>query len=477
MTKKIQIKILIKFIFLILVFKAHQLYGASPITVAISNFKTLGGGTEKDFLGASCTEAIFEILTNDHTVRVVEREYLNKIIEEVKLQNSGLVDEKTAIETGRLLGVQYFVFGSITALNETIKISTRTVSVTTGQVISSNSVNGSINNLFNLQSELAKKITASFNIGNSLLQASNNSNADLSDIPLQVYNKLDKVKALAKTFPIFGLDPARTRKKAEYQNGINYCDEIIETSPKLYLAYYYKAQFLLQLENNEEAEAAIKIAKKLNSADLDIMLLNASYHMINNDDNKALDLLTFLSNKYPEDARIWYGIAKTQASALNNHAAIEACINALIYTPKIPQVEKLLQTVLGGMQGVSAAQFSSNDVYVFAQFYKTFFDFGVSKTTADLAKQVNQLWPAMYLPYYVMGTYQANLNKTELAEILLNDGLKYNNTYPYLHRELGKLLINSKKCRDGKMHLTIYMRTETSVDDYDQIQKYLNKCN
>ena len=80
-------------------------FGSIPITVAISNFKTLGGGSEKDFLGASCTEAIFEILTNDHTVRVVEREYLNKIIEEVKLQNSGLVDEKTAIETGRLLGV------------------------------------------------------------------------------------------------------------------------------------------------------------------------------------------------------------------------------------------------------------------------------------------------------------------------------------------------------------------------------------
>lgn len=139
--------ILLKIYFLSLLLISINGHASTPITVAISNFKTLGGGTEKDFLGASCTEAIFEILTNDHTVRVVEREYLNKIIEEVKLQNSGLVDEKTAIETGRLLGVQYFVFGSITALNETVKISTRTVSVTTGQVISSNSVNGSLNNL------------------------------------------------------------------------------------------------------------------------------------------------------------------------------------------------------------------------------------------------------------------------------------------------------------------------------------------
>lgn len=450
---------------------------SEPITVAIANFKTLGGSNETAFLGSSCTESIFEILTNDRVVRVVEREYLNKIIEEVKLQNSGMVDEKTAIETGRLLGVQYFVFGSITSLNETIKITTRTVSVTTGQVVSSNSVSGSMNNLFNLQSDLARKITASFNIGNTLLQASSNQNADLSDIPISTYNKIDKIKAQTKSFPVFGLEPSRSRKKAEYQNGINDCDDLIEKTPKLYLAYFYKAHFLMQLERFEEAEAAIKIAKKLNNHDLDVMLLQANYFLTNNEDNKALDLLNYLSNKYPEDARVWFGLAKTHASALNNYAAIEACINALSFTPKIPQVEKLLQTILGSLQGMSTAQFSNNEFYLFAQFYKSYFEYGVNKSANELAKQVNKLWPNMYLSYYVMGSYQFKQQNYEQAEILLRDGLKYENTNSLLHRELGKTLINKRNCKDGKLHLAIYMKTENSIDDYNEVKQYLNKCN
>lgn len=463
--------------FLLWCFVPLVLGANNPITVAVANFKTLGGGAEKDFLGASCTESIYELLTNDRTVRVVEREYLNKIIEEVKLQNSGLVDEKTAIETGRILGVQYFVFGSITVMDQNIKINTRTVSVTTSQVVGSNSVNGSLGNLFNLQTDLARKITASFNIGSTLLQSVGTPNADLSDIPVQTYNKLDKLKAMVKVLPIFGLDPARNRKMAEYQNGINYCDDIISSSPKLYLPYLYKANFLLQQEKNEEAEAALKIAKKLNNTDAEILLTHANYYLVNNNDTKALELLTFLSNKFPEDARVWFGIAKVQASALNNHAAIEACVNALRFAPKIPQVEKLLQTILGGMDGISSAQFTSNDVYIFAQFYKNYFDFGINKTTADLAKQVNAFWPDLYLPYYVMGAYQAKIGKSELALIYLKDALKFNNTYPYTHRELGKLFTENKNCKDGKMHLTIYLKTENSVDDYNEIQKYLNKCN
>jgi hypothetical protein len=116
-------------------------------------------------------------------------------------------------------------------------------------------------------------------------------------------------------------------------------------------------------------------------------------------------------------------------------------------------------------------------VFVFAQFYKNYFDFGINKTTADLAKQVNVFWPDLYLPYYVMGAHQARVGKSELAIIYLKDALKFNNTYPYTHRELGKIYTENKNCKDGKLHLTIYLKTENSVDDYNDIQKYLNKCN
>lgn len=454
-----------------------KIHAAGPITVAIAEFKTQGGSDDKVWLGSSCSEEVIDIIANDHTVRVVERQYLNKIIDEVKLQNSGVFDESSAVETGKLLGAQYFVFGTVTLLNENIKIRCRIVSVTTGAVIGSADVLGNANNLFQLESELAQKLTATFKVGSSLMQSSAKATSDLSNISLGTYSKIDKLKSQCEGFPLFGMDPARTRKAAEYQVIINTCDEVISLYPKLYLAYFYKTQVLIQQENFPEAEAAIKIAKSLNANDVNVLLCLANLYLAQQDDTKALELLSFLSNKFPEDARIWYGIAKVQASALNNHASIEACINALRFTPKIPQAEKLLQTVLGGMQDLSATQFFTPDAYTFAKFYKNYFDFGpANKTTNELAKQVTLLWPDLYLPYYVQGVFQAKSGKDELALAFFTDGLKYNNSYPYLHREMGKLLIENKNCKQGKLHLIIYMKTENSIDDYNEIQKYLNKC-
>ena len=468
-----------KFLFCILFIYCVKISNATtPITVAISEFKTQGGGEDKVWVGSSCSLEVIDIISNDHTVRVVERQYLDKIINEIKVQNSGVFDESSAVETGKLLGAQYFVFGTATLFNDNIKIRCRIVSVATGAVIGSSDVTGNVNSLFQLENDLAQKLTATFKVGNTLMQSSAKAIPDLSNISLATYSKLDKLKLQCKGFPLFGLDPARARKSAEYQSISNNCDELISTYPKLYLAYFYKAQASIQQENFTEAEAAIKIAKTLNSNDVDVMLCNANLYLAQQDDNKALQLLSFLSNKFPEDARVWFGIAKVQASALNNHASIEACINALRFLPKIPQAEKLLQTVLGSMNGVSASQYSSADIYTFAQFYKSYFDYGAAnKETYNLAKQVNQLWPDLYLPYYVQGVYQNKLGKTDVALIYLNDGLKYNNTFPYLHRELGKILIENNNCKQGRLHLTIYMKTENSIDDYNEIKSYTDRCN
>ncbi|MFZ4798242.1 MAG: CsgG/HfaB family protein [Bacteroidia bacterium] len=471
-------KIKLLYFALIYTLLTSSLLAFKPITVAIAEFKTQGASEDKSWLGSSCSDEVIDIISNDHSVRVVERQYLNKIIDEIKLQNSGVFDENSAVETGKLLGAQYFVFGTATLLNENLKIRCRIVSVATSAVIGSADVTGNVNNLFQLENELAQKLTALFNIGNTLMQSTSKVSTDLNNISLNTYNKLDKLKAQCKNFPLFGLDAARNRKSAEYQSISNACDELIVSYPRLYLVYLYKAQVCLQQENFTEAEAAIKIAKSLNSTDADIMLCNVNLYLVQQNENKALDLLTFLSNKFPLDARVWFGIAKVQASALNNHAAIEACINALRYTPKMPQAEKLLQTILGGMEGLSATQFSSNDAYTFALFYKNYFDFGAAnKTTNDLAKQVSQLWSDLYLPYYVQGVYQAKMGKNELALIYLNDGLKYNFTYPYLHRELGKILIQHNNCKQGKLHINIYMKTENSIDDFEEMQKYIKKCN
>ncbi len=73
-------------------------------------------------------------LTNQF--EVVERNLLNKILEEHELNMSGLIDENTIKKLGRLLGVDAIASGSITDLGEYVKVNARLISTETGSVFS-----------------------------------------------------------------------------------------------------------------------------------------------------------------------------------------------------------------------------------------------------------------------------------------------------------------------------------------------------
>jgi curli biogenesis system outer membrane secretion channel CsgG len=47
-------------------------------------------------------------------IRLIEREQLEKVLGEQKLANSGLVDETTAVQMGKLVGVRYMITGKVT---------------------------------------------------------------------------------------------------------------------------------------------------------------------------------------------------------------------------------------------------------------------------------------------------------------------------------------------------------------------------
>lgn len=71
--------------------------------------------TEVKQYRAALTDKIMTRIVKTHRFIVVDRENLNKIIIEQKLQTtSGLVDQSTAIEVGRILGIDRFILGNFT---------------------------------------------------------------------------------------------------------------------------------------------------------------------------------------------------------------------------------------------------------------------------------------------------------------------------------------------------------------------------
>jgi curli biogenesis system outer membrane secretion channel CsgG len=89
-------------------------------------------------IGPTVSENLRTILSEKFDV--VEREYIMKIIEEQKLQMSGLIDVTTAVQLGRLIGAKTVVVGSITKIGITYTLNVRFVSVETGEVIMAKSL-------------------------------------------------------------------------------------------------------------------------------------------------------------------------------------------------------------------------------------------------------------------------------------------------------------------------------------------------
>jgi len=93
-------------------------------------------------------------------LQVVERERLDSLLSEMKLQHSGLVDPATAARIGKVLGAQALLMGSYTAIGKMIRIDARIVEVETGLVLKAEEVTGITDDLFRLEESLVEKITA-----------------------------------------------------------------------------------------------------------------------------------------------------------------------------------------------------------------------------------------------------------------------------------------------------------------------------
>ncbi len=84
-------------------------------------------------------ELINELLKHkkDKGYEIVERRQLNKVLKQLKLSSSGLLDPKSMKEVGKILNVDSIVTGSLTDLGNDIKVNARIISVESAKIIAS----------------------------------------------------------------------------------------------------------------------------------------------------------------------------------------------------------------------------------------------------------------------------------------------------------------------------------------------------
>ncbi len=150
--------------FLAVVFLLFFSFPAFSKNIAVLPFTNISGEKEKNWVGAGFSESLTTKLANVKSLNMIERQQLMKILDELKFQMAGYVDEKTAVKVGKMYGADVIVFGSFQIMGDNLRVSARFVDVETGKIIKTAEATGNLKDIFSLQDEIAFQLMSAINV-------------------------------------------------------------------------------------------------------------------------------------------------------------------------------------------------------------------------------------------------------------------------------------------------------------------------
>ena len=127
-------------------------------TVAVLYFDYSGKDADMGVLRKGLAQMLISDLSTLDGVRLVERDRLEEILAELKLQQSGKIDASTAAKVGKLLGARYMVLGGYFDLMDTLRADARVVEVETGKVLQSTGATGKPQDFLGVEQTLSDGI-------------------------------------------------------------------------------------------------------------------------------------------------------------------------------------------------------------------------------------------------------------------------------------------------------------------------------
>ncbi len=103
------------------------------LTIAIVDFQNRSGDAGYDAVMAGLTGAFINDLNGTKQFRLIERERLSSVIDELSLSVAGLTDPETAKEVGKVLGVDALLFGNLSSVTYSTNKQTIFIAWTEGE--------------------------------------------------------------------------------------------------------------------------------------------------------------------------------------------------------------------------------------------------------------------------------------------------------------------------------------------------------
>ena len=142
---------------------------AAKPTVAIMYFNNnvfTKDARDYDGLTKGVPDFLVSEMASNPNIRVIERDQVQKLIDEQKLTSGGQVDRETAVRVGKLLGAQHMIFGGFMADPKgNFRIDCRAVNVESGAIEYTDRVQDHADNVMALIGQLAGHLNTGLKLG------------------------------------------------------------------------------------------------------------------------------------------------------------------------------------------------------------------------------------------------------------------------------------------------------------------------
>jgi TolB-like protein len=129
--------------------------------LAVFPFEDNTEQSEENAFAETISEMMVTALAQTNRYRLMERTQLDKVLDEQALGQSGALEQQTAVEVGKLIGVNVVLVGSVSKLDDRFELDARIIDAGSGEI--RQAANSSVKDEEKLReavNELAKKLTA-----------------------------------------------------------------------------------------------------------------------------------------------------------------------------------------------------------------------------------------------------------------------------------------------------------------------------
>ena len=146
---------------------AQQTHASDPKTVAVLYFEnnSIVDKDKLDPLKKGLADMMITEMSKIKGIKVVERQRIQSIIEELNLNETDMVDKSTTQKMGKLLGAKVMLFGGFSNLfNDKLRIDVRLVRTETGETLKAEEETGELDEFLTMLQSLVKKIASDLEV-------------------------------------------------------------------------------------------------------------------------------------------------------------------------------------------------------------------------------------------------------------------------------------------------------------------------